>query len=142
MRFPVPSRLDLPTVSNWTDSSITVSWKSPSKANGIITYYKINYNGFSAKASPSSVVRLTRNVVPYKKYDISVSACTYVGCSEPSPSTPVRTKISCEWTLDWPSTDSYVSYYFSLSHMFLYLAYVYLLCFLYFELRKFSKVSF
>ncbi|KAK0096530.1 hypothetical protein PV326_005230 [Microctonus aethiopoides] len=70
-------------ITDVTNTTLYVSWESPTAMNGVLRYYEVHYSGNVLKVEESTHV-LLRDLLPFKNYSIHVTACT-VECSEPSP---------------------------------------------------------
>ncbi|EZA53737.1 hypothetical protein DMN91_008451 [Ooceraea biroi] len=79
---PTTSPMDV-KITNVTNTTMFITWKSPAAMNGVLRYYEIYYNDQAKKAEENTHVELT-NLAPYQRYNISVAACT-VACSAKSP---------------------------------------------------------
>ena len=91
--FAVPSSPLIVTVANKTSTTLLVTWLSPSKPNGVLTYFELCYTGvYSVNPVLSSfhqlqctnisfpaAYSLLEDLVPYSKYTISVRAVTGAG---------------------------------------------------------------
>ncbi|XP_029156701.1 cytokine receptor [Nylanderia fulva] len=96
---PSTSPLDV-KVTNVTNTTMFITWKSPGAMNGVLRYYEVYYNELMKKVEEANHIRLT-GLLAYTEYNISVAACT-VACSKKSPITKQRTKIGIPGKIGMP----------------------------------------
>ncbi|XP_062584554.1 usherin-like isoform X1 [Saccostrea cucullata] len=76
----VPERMDPPVLLQIQSESVEVSWKPPSKPNGIITNYILHVSDGRAIRTMQLSITL-RDMKPYTNYSVHVEVCTRVGCT-------------------------------------------------------------
>ncbi|KAG8584399.1 hypothetical protein GDO81_008814 [Engystomops pustulosus] len=77
-----PGSIDPPRPSHVKSRSITITWKHPTKANGIITHYNIYQNGSPEVTVPGNRTSHSfHNLTPYTSYLYQLEGCTSAGCS-------------------------------------------------------------
>ncbi|KAK7792052.1 hypothetical protein R5R35_014563 [Gryllus longicercus] len=94
------------TVTEVTNSSMTVHWIPPAAMNGVLRFYKIHYSfrhtDLYRKVETKNVTSFVLdNLTSFTKYKISVMACT-VDCSERSIPIEVITRIGNPGKLETP----------------------------------------
>ena len=79
-----PTEPRLLTIVSITDTTITLSWKTPDPANGIITHYQVDYktsNGSYSSLEPfnTNLICTITGLISNTEYNIRVTAFTVVG---------------------------------------------------------------
>lgn len=87
--------------SRITNNSAHLTWEAPRVTNGILQYYKVQYNDDTVIVNDTQVT--LRNLVSYSNYNIKVFACTLF-CSEMDP-IAINTKIGVPGTVSKLSTE-------------------------------------
>ena len=72
------------TIVSTTDNTVTLSWKTPDPANGIITHYQVDYktrNGSYSSLEPfnTNLIHTITRLISNTEYNIRVTAFTVVG---------------------------------------------------------------
>ena len=73
---------------------MTVTWTTPSKANGVITHYEVQVGSFATQTS-GTTSHTQRGLTPFQEYQVKVRACTNAGCGLFSQ-IPVKTNEASE----------------------------------------------
>lgn len=93
--FSVPGPVHGVTTEQWGSSSILLSWKKPSKTNGVLTGYEISYESMTQVdedvekilliniTDPNQTTVKLASLNPDTNYQIYVKATTKVGAGEP-----------------------------------------------------------
>ena len=98
----VPSGVPAPILEALTAWAIQISWRKPSKPNGIITRYRLYEVGVDSPQDIGIGMSFTiSNKEPYTLYSFYLEACTSKGCTR-GPSAAVRTKESAPRDLAAP----------------------------------------
>ncbi|CAD6201388.1 GSCOCT00000191001.2-RA-CDS [Cotesia congregata] len=84
-----------------TNSSLFVTWDPPSAMNGVLLYYEVHFNGNTQKVEDSTTNVLLKDLMSYKNYTITVTACT-VKCSVESRPIIALTKIGVPGKINRP----------------------------------------
>ena len=71
-------------IESTTDTTVTLSWGTPDPANGIITYYQVDYktiHGSYSSLRPfnANLIRMVTGLVSNTEYNLRVTASTVVG---------------------------------------------------------------
>ena len=79
-----PTAPRLLTIESTTDTTVTISWGTPDPANGIITYYQVDYKTIhgsylSLRPFNTSLIRTVTGLVSNTEYNLRVTASTVVG---------------------------------------------------------------
>jgi hypothetical protein len=79
-------------VSNVQNTSISLEWKSPLQANGVLLNYNIYYNNTRNSIDKNFLQFKLPNLKSFTRYEISVEVCNARACSE-NNTIHVKTKI-------------------------------------------------
>lgn len=88
-------------VSYITNSSMFVTWQPPTAMNGVLRYYEVHYSGNSLKVEEATTHVLLKDLLSYKNYTITVTACT-VKCSVESLPVYALTEIGVPGKINRP----------------------------------------
>ncbi|KAG9336280.1 hypothetical protein JZ751_002627, partial [Albula glossodonta] len=99
IRTPLPARhyrgpglVDPPIASDVQSKSATISWRHPSRPNGVITHYNIYLNGELQGSAPGNSTAYTASSLePHQEYTFQVEGCTDAGCTQSEESHTIRT---------------------------------------------------
>ncbi|XP_063775500.1 usherin [Pseudophryne corroboree] len=87
-----PEFMDPPLPSSVKPRSITITWQSPTKPNGIITHYNLYQDGSLQVVVPGNSSSFTFDgLVPYTSYRYQLEGCTSAGCSLSQESLVIET---------------------------------------------------
>ena len=103
---------DMVEINTITSKSVTLSWKRPTKPNGVITRYQFlcseEENVFSRIVMGSQTTTTLSGLLPYTSYSCSITAHTSVG-GGPAATTSVTTE------QDGEAKSNSISYLFSIT---------------------------